>query len=139
MKASFAATALLATGMAVTLACGAVRAQTPDTPPAPDAGRETPAQRMDHLAILLDLTDAQKTQVEAILKQEHAKMREQFEEAKASGTRPTPEEMKAKVQAIQQDTLTQLTPVLNANQLKKFQIIMEHHRPGGHRGPPPQD
>jgi Spy/CpxP family protein refolding chaperone len=130
MKAPFIAIALLTAGLAL--------AQTPESPPGPGPGRETPAQRMDHLATLLDLTDAQKPQVEAILKEEHAKIREQIDAARASGTRPSPEAKKAQFQAIQQDTLTKLTPVLNATQLKKFQIIMaERGPPGGHRGPPP--
>jgi Spy/CpxP family protein refolding chaperone len=132
MKAPFIALALLSAGI--------VLAQPPDAPSGPAPGGETPAQRMDHLATLLDLTDAQKAQVEAILKEEHAKMREQFDQARASGTKPVPAEMKAQFQAIQQETLTKLTPVLHANQLKKFQIIMdERGSPGAHRRPPPQD
>ena len=41
---------------------------------------------MDNLATLFDLTDAQKVQVQAILQEEHAKMKEAFEQARSSGT-----------------------------------------------------
>jgi Spy/CpxP family protein refolding chaperone len=123
MKSRFLAVAVLS-------ACGMLARAQDAAPPGPDAQRETPAQRMDHLATLLDLTDAQKVQVEAILKEEHAKGRAAFETAKDSGQKPSFDEMKSQHQALEQETLTKLTPVLNANQLKKFQIIMEHHGPG---------
>jgi Spy/CpxP family protein refolding chaperone len=127
MKASFLAVAALWVGVAL--------AQAPDSPPpggGPGHGRphESPAERMDHLATLLDLTDAQKTQVAAVLQAEHAKMKAQHEQAEASGTKPTFEEMKAAHEQAQQDTLTQLTPILSPAQLKKFQLLMDH------RGPP---
>jgi hypothetical protein len=60
---------------------------------------------MDHLATLLDLTDAQKTQVQAVLEAEHAKMKTQRDQAQAAGTKPTFEEMKAAHEQAQQDTL----------------------------------
>ena len=120
MKASILAVAAL-------LCAGAVLAQ---TPPAPAA-----ASHMDNLATLLDLTDAQKTQVQTILQAEHAKMKEAFEQAKASGTKPDWQQMKALHQQIQQETLQLLTPVLSATQLKKFQIVSQMHRHFGHGGP----
>jgi hypothetical protein len=86
---------------------------------------------MDHLATLLDLTDAQKTQVETILNEEHAKMRAQHEQVQASGQKPTFEQMKAAHQQMQQETLSKLTPVLSPTQLKKFQVLMEERGPPG--------
>ena len=59
---------------------------------------------------LLDLTDAQKAQVQTILEQEHAQMKQQFEQAKASGTKPDFTQMKALHQQMQQDTIQKLTP-----------------------------
>src|SRR5215472_15718321 len=53
------------------------------------------ATHFENLATLLDLTDAQKPQVQAILQAEHAKVRAAFEQAKASGTKPDWEQMKA--------------------------------------------
>ena len=125
MKASIVAVAAL-------LCAGAVFAETP--PPAPAAA----ASHMDNLATLLDLTDAQKAQVQTVLQQEHAKMKESFEQAKASGTKPDWQQMKAVHQQIQQETLQKLQPVLSATQLKKFQIIqqaMHGHHHFGHGGP----
>ena len=89
------------------------------------AGEPSAASRMDNLAMLLDLTEEQKGKVQAILQEEHAKMKASFEEAKASGTKPDWQQMKALHQQVQQETLQKLTPVLSATQLKKFQIISE--------------
>ncbi len=123
---------------------GALCAQTP--PPPPNA-----AAHLEKLATLLDLTDAQKAQVQAVLQEEHAKMRAAHEQAKASGTKPDWEQMKALHQQIQQETLQKLTPVLSPSQLKKFQTLQElhaemmhghfghHAAPGGDAPPPAQN
>ncbi len=128
MKATVLALALLCAGAAV--------AQTaPAT--APNAAAHE-ARMMDNLATLLDLTDAQKPQVQAVLQAEHAKMKAQFEQSKASGTKPDFAQMKAFHQQLQADTLKQLTPVLSALQLKKFQVLSQMHgHMHGHHGPPP--
>ena len=119
-----------ATLMTIALLCaGAAYAQTaPPAPPHADAARH-----MDDLATLLDLTDAQKAQVQTILQEQHAKMHQSFEQAKASGTKPDWEQMKAMHEQLQQETLQKLAPVLSATQLKKFQIIQqEMHSHMGH-------
>jgi hypothetical protein len=96
---------------------------------------------MESLGILLDLTDAQKPQVQAILQAEHTQMRTLFEQAKAAGGKPDFQAMKAAHQQISQDTLTKLSGVLNATQLKKFQTLQQMHAHGfgraGHGPPPP--
>jgi hypothetical protein len=92
--------------------------------PGPDA-----AERMDRMALLLDLDSYQKTEVEKILKEHHEKMRSEFEAARASGTRPTREEMQAKREQSQQELHTKLSGVLNETQLKKFDALHEG-RPG---------
>jgi hypothetical protein len=98
------------------------------------------AAHIDRLATLLDLTDAQKTQVQAILQEEHAKMHASFEQAKASGTKPDIQQMQALHQQVKQETLQKLTPVLSEAQLKKFQTLQEMHgemmHGHGHGGPP---
>lgn len=127
MKARFLAAALLWVGVAV--------AQAPDSAggsPGPGGQHESPAQRMDNLATLLDLTDAQKTQVQAVLEAEHAKMKALHDQAQASGQKPTFEQIKAAHEQAQQDTLTQLTPILSPAQLKKFQVLMAERGPPGH-------
>jgi hypothetical protein len=108
------------------LFAGAAYAQTP--PPAPHAAEA--ARHMDDLATLLDLTDAQKAQVQTVLQEQHTKMKESFEQARAAGTKPDWQQMKALHEQLQQETLQKLAPVLSATQMKKFQIIqqaMGHH------------
>ncbi len=123
-----------ATVFALTLLwAGALFAQAPAAP--------EHAAHFDKLATLLDLTDAQKTQVRAVLEEEHAKMRAAHEQAKASGTHPDFEQMKAMHQQLEQETLKKLTPVLTEAQLKKFQILSEMHgemmhHPHDHGGAP---
>jgi len=123
-----------ATVLALTaLWAGALFAQAPAPP--------DHAAHLDKLATLLDLTDAQKTQVHAVLQEEHAKIKAAHEQAKASGTKPDWQQMQALHQQIQQETLQKLTPVLSASQLKKFQTLQEMHGEMmhghfGHGGPP---
>jgi|SRR5579862_6113307 len=136
-----------ATVFALALLCaGAALAQTP--PPAPDPAQQAArqAQHLENLATLLDLTDAQKAQVQTVLQAEHAKMKAAFEQAKSSGTKPDWQQMKALHQQLEQETLQKLGPVLSATQLKKFQVLMQmhdhghfHHGPhnGGSSAPPP--
>lgn len=126
--------------LAALLAAGTAFAQTQNGAPPGPPPDHNPAAHMDRLATLLDLTDAQKTQVQAVLDEEHSKMKALFDQAKASGTRPTFEEMRATHEQMKQETLQKLSSVLNASQLKKFEVLMEEHGPGhGHRGPPPGD
>jgi len=99
------------------------------------------AAHLDHLATLLDLTDAQKTQVQAVLQEEHAKIKAAHEQAKASGTKPDWAQMQAMHEQIQQEIIQRLTPVLSEAQLKKFQTLQEMHGEMmhghfGHGGPP---
>jgi hypothetical protein len=121
-----------ATVMTLALLCaGAAYAQT--APPAPPAHAADEARHMDDLATLLDLTDAQKAQVQTILQEQHAKMKASFEQAQASGTKPDWQQMKALHEQLQQETLQKLAPVLSATQMKKFQVIQqEMHAHMGH-------
>ena len=121
MKATLVALALLFAGAAFA-----------QTPPAPSA--EHGAKMMDNLAILLDLTPAQKTQVQSILQEEHAKAKAAFEQAHASGSKPDFSQMKALHQQIQQETLQKLSPVLSETQLQKFQVLEQMHHAHFHHG-----
>jgi len=125
MKVSLFAVAALWVGTAL--------AQSPEAPPGgpPGGHHESAAQRMDHLATLLDLTADQKTQVQAVLDEEHAKMKAAHDQAESSGTKPTFEQMKAAHEQMQQDTLAKLKPILTADQLKKFQVLMAERGPPG--------
>lgn len=117
------------------LLAGTAFAQTPAAPPTKQARS---AQMMDNLTVLLDLTEAQRPQVQAILEAQHAQMKAAFEQAKASGTKPDFAQMKATHEQMQAETVQKLTPVLSAVQLKKFQVLeqMEHEH-FHHHGPPP--
>jgi Spy/CpxP family protein refolding chaperone len=127
MKITLVAVAVLWMGVAA--------AQGPDAAggggPGPGFRHESPAERLDRLAILLDLTDAQKAQVQTILDEQHAKMKAQHDAAQASGQKPTFEHMKAAHEQLRQDTLAKLTPVLTPAQLKKFQVLTEERGPPG--------
>ena len=127
---------------AAVLWMGAAIAQAPDSAqggggpgpgpgPGPGFRHESPAQRMDRLATLLDLTDEQKAQVQTILDEQHAKMKAQHDGVQASGQKPTFEQMKAEHDQLRQETLAKLTPVLTPVQLKKFQVLMAEHGPPG--------
>ena len=104
-------------------------------------GPPNPTHLLERLTTLLDLTAAQQAQVKTILEAQHAKMKAQFEAARASGTQPTSDQMRALHQQLKADTLQQLTPVLTASQLKKFEVLMEEEGPRGrgHHGPAPGD
>jgi hypothetical protein len=93
------------------------------------------ASHLERLSILLDLTDAQKPQVQTILQGEHAQMKALIEQTRAAGGKPDFEALHAARQQINQDTLTKLSGVLSPVQLKKFQTLkqMQHHG-FGHRG-----
>jgi hypothetical protein len=62
-------------------------------------------------------------------------MRAQFQAAQASGTKPSPEQMQAARQQMRAEAVQQLTPVLTASQLKKFEVLMEDEHRGHGRGP----
>jgi hypothetical protein len=81
---------------------------------------------MDRMALLLDLDDYQKTEVERILKEHRQQLRAAHEAAKASGTRPSREEMKALREQNKQELETKLSGVLNETQMKKFDALREH-------------
>ena len=119
--------------MLALLCAGAAHAQ---SPPPPAAHGADVAHHMDDLATLLDLNDSQKAQVQTILEEQHAKMKQSFEQAKAAGTHPDWDQMKAMHEQMQQETLQKLAPVLSATQLKKFQIIQQQmHGHMGHQMP----
>jgi Spy/CpxP family protein refolding chaperone len=132
MKATLLAVAVLWLGTAI--------AQAPDAPPGNGPGpRQSPAERMERLTTLLDLTDSQKPQVQAIFQEEFAKMKALHDQAQASGQKPSFEQMKAAREQMHQDMIAKLTPVLTPAQLKKYEALNEEHGPGGpRRGPPGQ-
>jgi Spy/CpxP family protein refolding chaperone len=120
MKVSVVALAVLSAGAAM----------------AANAGGGNQASHMQNLALLLDLTDGQKPQVETILRGEHQQMKALFEQAKAAGGKPDFEALHTARQQISQDTLTKLSGVLSPVQLQKFQALQQMHHGFGHRPGP---
>jgi Spy/CpxP family protein refolding chaperone len=88
---------------------------------------------MDRMALLLDLDEQQKAEVQKVLEAQHEQVRATIEQERAAGQHPTREEMRARHEKLKQDTLDKLSGVLNQQQLKKFAALTD--RPaGGHHG-----
>lgn len=105
------------------LASGVAFAAADTAPNAPHHGMRGPD--MDRMALLLDLDAYQKTEVEKILKEHQEQRRAAFEAAKASGTRPSREEMKTLREQSKQELNTKLSGVLNETQMKKLEALRE--------------
>jgi hypothetical protein len=86
---------------------------------------------MDRLALLLDLNDQQKSQVQQVLNEQHEQMRATMEQEHASGQHPSRDEMRTRHEQLQKDTMDKLSSILDAQQLKKFQALTEHGPGGG--------
>ena len=127
--AALAAGALLAGGSSL------VAQDSTNTPP---AGEHGPGMKGGHhdIAKELNLTDDQKPKFQEIMKGAMQKRKDLRDD-----TSLTPEDKKAKMKAIQEDTNTQLKALLTADQYAKWQEMSKHgHRngpPGG--SPPPQN
>lgn len=112
----------------------------PDQPSGPPAGhmdhrRPNAEWELARLTEALSLTPDQQTQVKALLQQRHEKM----EALRASGTRPTHEQM----MGVRKDTDAKISALLNDEQKAKFASVqqqIEHDRGGNRNGgsaPPP--
>ena len=86
----------------------------------------------DRMAEQLNLTEDQKPKVQSIMKAQMDKMR-----GLRQDTSLTPEDRKAKMKTIREDTAAQMKAVLTADQFQKWQDMQSkmHNRPPG--GPPP--
>lgn len=107
------------------LAGGLASAQTPpaDSPPA----ASNPAQqlsRIDRMAILLDLTPEQKSQVQQVLDQQRQQMRAFWQQQSASGAKPDFQQLRAERRQLRQQTLAQLQQLLKPDQYTKLQVLM---------------
>ena len=131
----------LAVGGLLALGMAANAADTADNPPStPPAGTPPPGgppggpgmrgqAGFDRVAEQLNLTDDQKPKVKAILEDQRKKMGDLRQD-----TSLTPEDHKAKVKAIRENTVTQMKAVLTADQFQKWQAMqpqMRNRPPGG--------
>src|SRR5512138_250634 len=97
----------------------------------PDHGPAGPD--MDRMAILLDLNDSQKAQVQQIFTEQHAKMKAQFDQQHSAGTRPSHEDRAKFHEEMKQEMTSKLQAVLSADQMKKLDALMDHPQGrGGH-------
>jgi len=119
--------------VAMLCAAGPAFAQAPPASGVPSADRQAQHQqwqqkwqqerdrmaqrRMDRLAVLLDMTPAQKQQVQAVFAAERSRMREAMKQAMEAS------------RAAHTETVTKLGQVLSPAQMKKLELLMpERHR-----------
>jgi hypothetical protein len=122
---------------------GTALAQTPPSPPPPpppaaqwhghhpwkDAAQwrqQMEQRRMDRLALLLDLTAAQRRQVQTIFSAEHARMKSAMQQVQQAMM-----QARAAHRAARRETLQRLGSVLSPTQMKKLAALMP---PRGMRG-----
>ena len=87
---------------------------------------------MDRMAVLLDLNDSQKAEVQKIFDEQHEKLKAVHEQAHSAGTKPTREERAKFHDEMKQEMTTKLQAVLSPDQMKKFAALADHQH--GHRG-----
>ena len=122
---------VLAAMLAVTGA-GAALAQEPTPPPQwhgnhqwkndAEWRQKLEQRRMERLSVLLDLTPAQRRQVQAIFSDEHAKMKTSMQQV-----RQAMRQARAAHEAVHKETLQRLSSVLSPTQMKKLQALMPEH------------
>jgi hypothetical protein len=90
---------------------------------------------MDRLAVLLDLDEYQKQEVERVLSERRENALSMRREWRSAEERPSFEAMQALREQRRQETLTQLGTVLTESQMTKFQVLTERpERPARNRG-----
>jgi Spy/CpxP family protein refolding chaperone len=124
MKKTVAALAVLVLGGSM----AAVQTASAQSPP----GR---GQQLEKMAVLLDLTEPQKQQLQQVFDEQRTQMQALRQKEQASGTKPTREEMRATHEQLHQQLLSKVQGILQPEQFKKFQVLTEHEH-FGRRGPP---
>jgi Spy/CpxP family protein refolding chaperone len=97
--------------------------------------RPDPAKMVERLTVILDLDEYQQGEVKKALEAQRTKMEAARAQFKASGERPSFEEMRAQHDAAQKETLDTLSSVLTPEQLKKFEAFMADRGPVMMRAP----
>ena len=83
-------------------------------------------EMLDHMSKELNLTDDQKTKIKPILEEQM----KQMQDARQS-TSGSQQDRRAKMKQIHENTMSQIRPILNADQQKKLEEMMSHR---GERG-----
>ncbi len=121
------------------LAVGVASAQTPTAnSPSSASGSGQQMSRIDRLAILLDLTDTQKLQVQQVLDEQRQQMQAFWQQQKSSGAQPNFQQLRAERQQLRQQTLAKLQSLLSAEQYQKLEVLTTppHGHRWHHRAPP---
>jgi hypothetical protein len=79
-------------------------------------------RRLERLTVLLDLTAAQRQQVQAILSDEHARMRTAMQQVEQAM-----KQARATHEAVRKETVQRLSSVLTPAQMKKLKVLMPEH------------
>ena len=93
-----------------------------------------PGERMDRMAILLDLDEYQKGEVQRIFDEQRAARQATRDAIRESGVRPSREERDAQRQQARDNMRLQLQGVLTPEQMTKFDVLAEDRRGRGRRG-----
>ncbi len=89
------------------------------------------AEHMDRMAVLLDLDEYQKTEVQRILQEQRESARTSREAMRESGQRASREERAALREQMRDATMTRLQGVLRPEQITKFEVLREMAREHG--------
>lgn len=92
------------------------------------------AEHFDRMAVLLDLDEYQKAEVQRILDAQRDTARANREAMRDSGQRPSREERAAMREQMREATMTQLQAVLRPEQITKFEVLSDMARERGRRG-----
>ncbi len=98
-----------------------------------------PGQRLDRMAILLDLNDFQKNEMQRIFDEQREARRATREAIRESGVRPSREERAAQRQQARDNLRAQLQAVLTSEQMTKFDVLAQDRRGRRGRGGPRGD
>ncbi|HXS22295.1 MAG TPA: hypothetical protein VN735_13760 [Steroidobacteraceae bacterium] len=112
---------------------GATLAQEPAPPPpqwngdhdgrnAAEWRQKMEQRRVEQLDVLLDLTPAQRQQVQVIFAEEHAKMRTAMQQVEQAM-----KQARVAHEAAHKETLQRLSSVLSPTQMKKLKVLMPEH------------
>lgn len=121
--------------VAMLAVAGTALAQTPPSPPPQWQGhhqwngaewhQKMEKRQMERLTVLLDLTPAQRQQVQSIFADEHAKMKTAMQQVQQAM-----KQARAAHQAVRKETEQKLAAVLTPAQMKKLKLLMPEHRRG---------